>query len=122
MKYLMMIDCDDALPNAPPESDTRMKRCFLQADGLRPEGKLHDSQPLEAPDTARTEHIRSDHVSMVDFRFAETRAYPGGFNVIHAENMDEAARMASSSPRARTGSIETRPWRDVAAARQWVGA
>jgi hypothetical protein len=103
MKYLMMIYCDDALLDALPEGefDTRMKGCFLKADSLRGEGRLHDSQQLQAPDTARTVRIRNDHVSMVDGPFAETKEYLGGFNVIEAADMDEAVRIASSFPWAR---------------------
>ncbi|MDQ6646949.1 MAG: YciI family protein [Pseudomonadota bacterium] len=124
MKYLMMIYCDDALLAALPEGefDTRMKGCFLHADELRAGGQLHDSQQLEAAETARTVRIRDDHVSMVDGPFAETKEYLGGFNVIEAADMDEAVRIAASFPWARTGSIEVRPLRDMAAVRQRVGA
>jgi hypothetical protein len=124
MKYLVMIYCDDTLLDALPaaEFDTLMHGCFMHADDLRAQGQLHDSQQLEAPSTARTLRIRNDRVSVVDGPFAETKEYLGGFNLIEAENMDEAVRIAAAFPWSRTGAIEVRPLRDMSAVRQRVGA
>lgn len=124
MKYLVMIYCDDTLLDALPEGkfDTMMHGCFMHADELQAQGHLHDSQQLEAPATARTLRVRNDHVSVVDGPFAETKEYLGGFNLIEADNMDEAVRIASEFPWSRTGAIEIRPVRDMAAVRRRVGA
>ena len=123
MKYLMMINCDAPVLDDPPEGEfnTCMEGCVLKADGLRAEGRLHDSQQLQAPDTARAAFIRDDHVSMFDSAFTEAKEDFGGFNVIEAADMDEAISITSSPPWARTGSIEIRPLCDVAAVRKWVG-
>ncbi|MFC5526844.1 YciI family protein [Rhodanobacter ginsengisoli] len=124
MKYLVMIYCDDALLDALPagEFDTLMHGCFMHADALRAQGQLHDSQQLEAPSTARTLRMRNGQVSVVDGPFAETKEYLGGFNLIEAENMDEAVRIASAFPWSRTGAIEIRPLRELSVVRQRVGA
>jgi hypothetical protein len=94
----------------------------MHADELQVQGHLHDSQQLEAPATARTLRVRNDRVSVVDGPFAETKEYLGGFNLIEADSMDEAVRIAAEFPWARTGAIEIRPVRDMAAVRRRVGA
>jgi hypothetical protein len=66
--------------------------------------------------------VRNERVSVVDGPFAETKEYLGGFNLIEAENMDEAVRIASEFPWSRTGAIEIRPVRDMNAVRRRVGA
>jgi hypothetical protein len=45
-----------------------------------------------------------------------------GFNVLEADSLDEAVRMASEFPWSSTGSIEVRPIRDMNAVRRRVGA
>ncbi len=124
MKFLVMIYCDDALLEALPEGefDTLMHGCFAKADALRAQGRLHDSQQLEAPATARTLRVRNGRTSVVDGPFAETKEYLGGFNLIEAADMDEALRIAATFPWARTGAIEVRPVRDMDLVRQRVGA
>ena len=44
----------------------------------------------------------------------------GGFNLIEAENIDEAVRMAAEFPWAQTGTIEVRPVRDIETVRRRV--
>jgi len=124
MKYLVMIYSDDALLGALPEGefDTMMHGCFVHADELQRDGCLLGSQQLEGPATAKTIRMRNQRVSVVDGPFAETKEYLGGFNLIEAENMDEAVRIASEFPWSRTGAIEIRPVRDMDAVRRRVGA
>jgi hypothetical protein len=45
-----------------------------------------------------------------------------GFNLIEADNMDEAVKIAAEFPWTTTGSIEVRPVRDIGAVRKRVGA
>jgi hypothetical protein len=124
MKYLVMIYSDESLLGALPEGefDTMMHGCFMHADELQRDGYLLGSQQLEAPATAKTIRMRNERVSVVDGPFAETKEYLGGFNLIEAENMDEAVRIASEFPWSRTGAIEIRPVRDMNAVRRRVGA
>jgi hypothetical protein len=124
MKYLVMIYSDESLLGALPEGefDTMMHGCFMHADELQRDGCLLGSQQLEGPATAKTIRVRNERVSVVDGPFAETKEYLGGFNLIEAENMDEAVRIASEFPWSRTGAIEIRPVRDMNAVRRRVGA
>jgi hypothetical protein len=124
MKYLLLIYTDDALLDALPEGefDTRMRGCIEHADELRAQGRLLDTQQLEAPSTAKSVRIRNDRVTVVDGPFAETKECLGGFNLIEAADMDEAIRIAAEFPWTHTGCVEIRPVRDFDAVRRRVGA
>jgi len=124
MQFLMLVYTDAHLMEAvhDGEYDTMMRGCFAHADELRAEGRLLGSQQLEAANTARTIRSRNGRVSVVDGPFAETKEMLAGFNILEADSLDEAVRMASEFPWSRTGSIEVRPIRDMDAVRRRVGA
>ena len=124
MQFLLLIYNDENLLDAMPagEFDRTMKDCILHADELRADGKLLESQQLEAPSTARTVRIRNGRTSIVDGPFAEAKEILGGFNLIEAADMDEAVRIAAEFPWTRTGSVEVRAVRDFEAVRRRVGA
>jgi hypothetical protein len=124
MKFLMMIYSDDSLLDALPEGefDILMRGCLQHADELRADGHLLDSQQLEAPVQSKSLRIRGDKIAVLDGPFAETKEYLAGFNLIEAESLDEAVKIASAFPWIRTGCIEIRPIRDMAKVRDRVGA
>lgn len=124
MKFLMMIYVDDALLQALPEGefDSMMRGCLAHADELHAAGRVLDSQQLEAPASARSFRIRQQRSTVFDGPFAETKEYLAGFNLIEADSLDEAVRIAQEFPWARIGAIEVRPVRDMDAVRQRVGA
>ena len=90
-------------------------------DELSAQGTLLGYQQLEAANSAKSVRIRNGRTSVVDGPFAETKEILGGFNLIEAENMEEAVRIASEFPWAATGCIEVRPIRDIGAVRRRVG-
>jgi hypothetical protein len=124
MKFLMMIYNDDNLLKAMPvgEFETTMRSCLQHADELQGEGRLIDSQQLEVPASAKTIRVRNGRTTVVDGPFAETKEMLGGFNLIEAENIEEAVRMAMEFPWANVGSIEVRPVKDLSEVRRRVGA
>ena len=124
MQFLMLIYNDPAELAAVPQAefDTMMHGCFKHADELRAEGKLTESQQLHDAKGARTVRIRDGRTRVVDGPFAETKELLGGYNIIEAENIDEAVRIASEFPWARTGCIEVRAISDIDAERRRVGA
>ena len=123
MKYMLLIYIDKPLLDALPagEFDTRMRQCLSHADELREEGKLLESQMLEEPSTARSLRVRKGRQTVVDGPFAETKEVFAGLNVIEADSMDEAVRIASEFPWAKTGCVEVRPIRDIDTVRDRVG-
>jgi hypothetical protein len=124
MKFMLLVYNEaaalDALP--PGDFDAKMRDCLTHADELRRDGKLLDSQMLEDAPKAKSVRIRNGKLSAVDGPFAETKEVLGGFNLIDAENMEEAVRIAAEFPWARTGCIEVRPVRDIDEVRERVGA
>ena len=124
MKYLVMIYNDDTLLGALPDGqfDSMMHGCFVHADELQEQGCLLGSQQLEAPASAKTLRVRNGRAQVFDGPFAETKEYLGGFNLIEADSMDDAVRIASEFPWAQTGAIEIRPVRDMDVVRRRVGA
>src|SRR5215467_21517 len=103
MKFMLLVYNDPALVDAMPASQ-------------------FDSQQLEPVRTARSVRVRNGKLAITDGPFAETKEILGGFNIIEAENMDEAVRIASEFPWIKTGCIEVRPVRDISAVAAKVGA
>jgi hypothetical protein len=124
MKFLLMVYTDPALLEALPEGEfeSMMRGCLQHADDMQASGKLLDYQQLELPATARSVRTRGGKVAITDGPFAEAKEVFAGFNLIEAESMDEAVRIAQEFPWTRTGSIEVRPVRDIGEVRRRVGA
>jgi len=124
MKFILLIYNDDSVLESLPagQYDAMMRGCLSHADELRQEGRLTDSQMLEDAPTAKTVRIRNGKVTTTDGPFAETKEILGGFNLIEAENMEEAVRMAMEFPWASTGCVEVRPVREIDTVRRRVTA
>lgn len=124
MKFALLIYTDDTMLEELPSGayDAMMHSCITHADELRADGKLLDSQQLEEPVTAKSVRIRNGRTSVMDGPFAETKEILGGFNLIEAESMEEAVRIAQEFPWTKTGCVEVRPVRDFEEVRRRVGA
>jgi len=124
MQYLLLIYNDDELLQALPEgqADEMMRHCFANADEMKRQGTLLQSQQLEDARQARTVRLRDGKASVSDGPFAETRELLGGFNLIEADSLEQAVEIAKSFPWAGTGCVEVRPVRDMAAVRRQVGS
>lgn len=122
MKFMLLIYSDHRLldPLPPRQADAMMRECLDHADELRQEGRLVESQMLEGKETAKSVRIRNGRTRITDGPFSEAKEVLGGFNLIEAENMDEAVRIAEAFPWAQTGCVEVRPVRDIAAVRRRV--
>ena len=122
MKYMLVIYIDekmlDALP--PGRYESMMRDCLGHADELRANGKLIESQMLEDPRTAKSVRVRAGRKSVVDGPFAEAKEVLGGFNIIEAESMEEAIRIADYFPWSSVGCVEVRPIRDIGGVRERV--
>jgi hypothetical protein len=124
MKFVVLIyndpDLVDTLPRS--EYDTMMRGCIEKADALRRDGRLLDSRMLTEAKTAKSIRVRDGRMATFDGPFAEAKEVLGGFNLIEAEDMDEAVRIASEFPWASTGCVEVRAVEDFDAVRRQVGA
>jgi len=124
MKFMVLIYNDPELLGALPERefDETMRGCLEHADELQEQGYLIESQQLEPPSTAKSIRVRNGKMTTIDGPFSETKEVLGGFNLIEAENIEEAMRIALEFPWAETGCIEVRPVRDIQAVAKRVGA
>lgn len=124
MQFLLLVYIDDALLEAlsAEEYDVLMRDCLRHADELQAQGTLVMSQQLEPVAHARTLRERSGQARVTDGPFAETRELLAGFNLVNADDVEEATRIARGFPWSRYGSIEVRPVRDLQAVRERVGA
>jgi hypothetical protein len=124
MQYLLLVYTDSELMAALPTEkyDEHMRHCLVKADALKSEGRVLAFQQLKPPKTARSVRVRAGRTSVLDGPFTETKEMLAGFNLVEADSMEEAVRMAQELPWAQYGCIEVRPVRDVDAVRARVGA
>ena len=124
MQFLLLVYIDDTLLNTLPqrEFDRLMRGCFEHADALQAQGTLLGSQQLEAPTTGKAVRVRQGRSTVLDGPFAETKEVLAGFNLIEADSLEDAVRIAHEFPWTAFGCIEVRPVRDMGAVRQRVGA
>jgi hypothetical protein len=122
MKFVVLIYNDGELLDAMPprQFDATMRECLAHADELRGEGRLLDSQMLEGAATAKSIRVRNGRMTVRDGPFAETKELLAGFNLIEADDMEEALRIAAKFPWSETGCVEVRPVRDIEAVRERV--
>jgi hypothetical protein len=124
MQYLLLVYIDPPLLAAatPGEFDSEMRQCLQHADEMAREGRLLGAQQLQEPTAAKTVRVRGGRTSVLDGPFAETKEVLAGFNLVEADSLEAAVRMAQEFPWTKYGSIEVRPVRDIAAVRRQVGA
>src|SRR6185437_14523759 len=124
MKFMLLIYNEQQRLDTLPEGqfDASMRDCLAHADGLREKGKLLESQMLEDAPTAKSVRVRNGRLTATDGPFTETKEVLGGFNLIEAEDMDEAVRIAAHFPWVSTGCVEIRPVRNMEMVRDRVGA
>ena len=121
-KYIVLIYNDPDLLGALPEAEFNetMRGCIAHADDLRADGTLLESQMLAGRETARSIRVRNGRRMVTDGPFAETKELLAGFNLIEAEDIDEATRIAAEFPWTNTGCVEVRPILDFESVRRQV--
>lgn len=124
MQFIALIYNDPTLLDALPagKADSMLRTCFEHADEMRRQGRLTESRMLADAGTAKSLRIRNGKMTAFDGPYAEAKEVLGGFNIIEAENIDEALEIASHFPWATTGCVEVRPIQDMNTVRTSVGA
>lgn len=79
------------------------------AFGKKHAASLKGGQALQPTGTAKTVRVRENKVLTSDGPFAETKEQLGGYYLIEAPGINEAALIAAGIPAARFGCIEVRP-------------
>jgi hypothetical protein len=124
MQFVLLVytDADIAARVPADQYNSDMRECLAHADTLQAEGRLLDYQQLEAAQSAKSVRVRAGRTSVVDGPFAETKEMLAGFNLVEAESMDEAVRMAQALPWTAYGCVEVRQVKDIGGVRRQVGA
>lgn len=98
------------------EDETRFRQGFdpaemseYQAFGEQFSRNIKGGNALQATDTARSVRVRNGNALTTDGPFAETREQLGGYYLVEANSIDEAAKIAAKIPGARFGTVEVRP-------------
>jgi hypothetical protein len=106
MQYLLLIY----------ENEQRFSKGFDPAElteyrafGTQHASAIKGGHALQPTRTARTVRVRDGKTLTTDGPFAETKEQLGGFYLVEAKDLDEAASLAAKIPGARYGSVEVRP-------------
>jgi hypothetical protein len=106
MQYLVLIyESEARFANGFPETEFAEYGAF----GKKHASAIKGGNALQPSSTAKTVRVRDTKMLTTDGPFAETKEQLGGYYLIEAASIDEAASMASGIPAARYGSIEVRP-------------
>jgi hypothetical protein len=106
LQYLLLIYEDEGrFANGFPEDEYAEYGAF----GQKHAGSIKNGQALQPTGTAKTVRVRDSKAVTTDGPFAETKEQLGGYYLVEANSIDEAASMAAGIPAARYGSIEIRP-------------
>lgn len=94
-------------PTSPEEGEQVMRKWMEWFQGLAAEGRLVErGQPLEPEGKV----VREGSKIVVDGPFAEAKDLVGGFSIIKANDLAEAAELAKGCPFLdRGGDVEVRP-------------
>lgn len=113
MQYLLLIHEREADQSG--RSETEHKAIFQEymtfTKDINQSGHFRAGNALQPIATATTIRVRDGKTLTTDGPFAETREQLGGYYLVEAKNLDEAAAIAARIPSARYGSIEIRPVR-----------
>ncbi len=106
MQYLVLIY----------EDESRFANGFSEAEfaeygafGKKNASAIKAGNALQPTVTAKTVRVRDGKAVTTDGPFAETKEQLGGFYLLEAESIEQAASIASGIPASRYGSVEVRP-------------
>ena len=112
MRYACLVYVDpERMGRLSQEQGARLVDKTIEYDhDLRRHNHLILAQPLRPPEAGVTIRVREGRRSRTDGPFAETKEFLGGFFLVEAKDLEEAALLAEASPMAEMGSIEVRPF------------
>ncbi len=106
MQYLLLIYEDEKrFSDGFPPAEYGEYRTFGEQNAAAIKG----GQALQPTASAKSVRVRDDKAVTTDGPFAETKEQLGGFYLVEAPDINEAAKLAAGIPGARYGCIEVRP-------------
>jgi hypothetical protein len=122
MKFLCLICAEKVMEQMPEAEAERHYEEYAEfTQSIRRSGHYVSSNRLTPSATAVTVRVRNGRVSTTDGPFAETKEQFGGYYVIEAKDLEEAAQIAARIPGARRGCVEVRPVAEDARTLQVLG-
>jgi hypothetical protein len=108
MQYLLLIYASEA-EEAKLDQGAILAEYGPFTQGIIQNGNFKAADRLKPVATATTVRIRDGKTLTTDGPFAETREQLGGYYLVEAKDLDEAAAIAAKIPTAKYGSVEVRP-------------
>lgn len=106
MQFLLLIyEAEERFANGYPEDEFGEYAAF----GQKYNGAIKGGNALQMTPNAKTVRARGGTAVTTDGPFAETKEQLGGYYLVEANSIEEAAKMAAEIPAVRFGSIEIRP-------------
>jgi hypothetical protein len=103
----MLLVYDD--PNLWNVSDDEMPAIYAEYSAVSQDKATKHSAQLHGTDTAKTVRIKGGETLVTDGPFAETKEKLGGYYLVEAGSIEDAAKLAAKIPSARLGgSVEVR--------------
>lgn len=108
MNYLMLV-CSDGV-STPEIAATMQEHTPAWVEEMDANGTRLLGNGLLGPDAAKTVRVRDGQTLVSDGPFADTKEFIAGFDIIDAENLDEAIQVAAKHPVSWHFAIELRPF------------
>jgi len=108
MRFLCLVHVDEAdFAHFTPADDAALINSTLDYDEeLRRRGHFVLASPIEPVEKGVTVRVRNGRLSKTDGPFAETKEHLGGFLIIEAKDLEEAAALMANDPMAAYATIE----------------
>jgi hypothetical protein len=109
MQFLLLIYEPEKRFNGLDQAGFSAEMEQYQAFGKEFSTAIRGGNALQPTPTAKSVRVRDGKSVVTDGPFAETKEQLGGYYLVEAANIDEAAAMAAKIPGGRYGCIEVRP-------------
>jgi hypothetical protein len=108
MKYMLLVYDDPT--RWTDITEEQMQGLYVEYGAVAQNPATVDSAQLQPVETAKTVRVEDGATLVTDGPFAETKEQLGGYYVVEADSIDDAAKIGAQIPSARMGgSVEVRP-------------
>jgi hypothetical protein len=118
MEFLMIIHADEnGWAALTPEQQQAGADAYMKfAEDLRQKGQLLGSNRLRPVKQTKQVRVHNGKAVVTDGPFAESKEQIGGYYLVKAADINEAAKIAEKCPGASHGVVEVRPIWEMGAA------
>lgn len=109
MQYLLLIYDNETRMTTQSKAEFEIEYGQYNAFGKENAAAIKGGNALQPTSTAKTVRVRDGKSLHSDGPFAETKEQLGGYYIVEAASIDEAAAIGAKIPGARHGCVEVRP-------------